>query len=189
MAFFTALGDVGAAILGGVLGARWSDKATGKEKAAELLKKGVEIAAPYLKPDREDILKELDRLGSLGQGILDLIEKANLTGGIIRIRDASGKVTARKTENWLMNMLLKVEPCDRQAFLARLNTFLEDKGAAALIARLETLDNDWYVQYPRMLAEIFTDKMPTKAQLVAADQKVADAINGLCDWLAKKGVR
>lgn len=188
---FTAVGDVAAAILGGVLGAKWSEKATGKEKAQAILEKGAEIVVPHLQPDREDVLKELDRLGL--REILNLIEKTNLAGGIIRIRNTSGKVVERKAENWLINMLLKVEPRDRGAVFAKLNALLEDEGVAALIARLQVLDNDWYSQYPRMFAEAFADKASDAWQRVPSlDGALANAeprLKKVEQWLNRKGVR
>ena len=176
MGFLTTAGDVLATIGGAILGVKWGEKPTATR---EVLRKGADVAREYLTPDREDILKELDRLGDLAKPLRNFIDRTNMEGCIIRIRDAAGKVIERKAETWLINMLLKVEPRDRQAFLTNLTALYEDageNGPQALIARLKTLDNDWYVQYPRMVAEAFADKAKEVRQSMPSDAEMAAKI-------------
>lgn len=111
-----------------------------------------------LLPDREDLFKELDRMGSDGAAIQALLDDANINhNGIVIVNLPNGR-TIRRTENWVVSRLLDVKKKkDREWTLARMSRLLEEHGDAAFIARLEILNNNWYAQYPRLFAEWVKD--------------------------------
>jgi len=137
---FLFASDVAAAFLGSEL----AEDKKGREGVGRELRKA-------LMPDREDVLKELERLGPDGEAILSLLEDANtLHGGVITVRTKGGG-TKRYTENWVINRLLAIEPKDRGWVFVRFNQLCRDD-PAAFLARLEILNNDWYTQYLRLIA-------------------------------------
>jgi len=130
-------------------------KAAHGDERKETPKKLTEAAAQGLLrgllPDREDVVKELERLGRDGEVILRLLEEANVEhGGVIEVSMPHGG-TKRYTENWVVNRLLDVKvKKDRDWTLSRLNRLCAGD-RAAFMARLELLHNDWYKQYPRLV--------------------------------------
>jgi len=62
----------------------------------------------------------------------------------------------RRTENWVINRILQVEPKDRQWLLAKWNRLCEES-PGAFLAELSLLENDWFIQYPRLFWENLGD--------------------------------
>ncbi len=150
--------DVGTAFVGSV----W---AHGREEVAK-------AAIRALMPDREDVLKDLNRYAPETRFIRRLLKRANvLHGGIITVNLPNGR-RMRRTENWVINRILQVEPKDRQWLLARWNRLCEEN-PAAFLAELSLLENNWYLQYPRL---IFGD---TKDALARLDH----SLGPVADWL------
>jgi hypothetical protein len=134
-----------------VLAAFWGSELAEDKKGREAVGRELRKALPP-PPDREDVFKELIRLGPEGQAIRNLLEEANTRhGGIITIRLPDGREVHR-TENWVMSRLLEFEPRDRRSMFAILNQILEeDGGEAAFLASLELINNDRFAQWLRLL--------------------------------------
>ncbi|OHA00637.1 MAG: hypothetical protein A3C11_01910 [Candidatus Sungbacteria bacterium RIFCSPHIGHO2_02_FULL_49_12] len=125
-------GDVGAAILGGHLGARWSEmKDDAKEAAMEALKRALIL-------DREEVAKDLERYNC--SKILALLVEMNQHGSRVRVG------TKRYWEHWTILMLQSVEPQDREWYYPLLDAEL-GKSREEFFARLGILHNDGWLQW------------------------------------------
>lgn len=125
-------GDVGAAILGGHLGAKWTEmKEDAKKAALESLKRALIL-------DREEVAKDLERYNCTK--ILALLVDMNKNRGRIQVG------TNRYWEHWTIMMLQSVEPRDRNWYYPLLDTEL-DKSREEFFARLAILHNDGWLQW------------------------------------------
>lgn len=142
--WLSVVGHFASDVLGGIVGARlggdWREKAT--EQATAELKR-------ILLPDREDVMKELLYLGDAAASLVALLRKANQTGFVTA---AAGK---RYSENWIVNMLLKIEPQDREWVYTILNAICE-QDEEEFFSHLEILHNDGFVKLlERLRADLF----------------------------------
>lgn len=124
------ISDVAGAIIGTRLGDGWKQRAA-EEAGAELKR--------ILLPDREDILKELLNLGDEAEELVRLLKEANRVGFII-------EQDTRYTENWIINMLLKIEPQDRQWVYPLLDEIC-GLDRAGFFTFLSILYNDGFLQW------------------------------------------
>lgn len=135
------ISDVAGAIIGTRLGDGWKQRAA-EEAGAELKR--------ILLPDREDILKELLNLGDEAEELVCLLKEANRTG-FITVQ------SQRYTENWIVNMLLKVEAKDRLWVYPLLNDICrQDHGE--FFTLLEILHNDGFAQWLQVAKAVLGEK-------------------------------
>jgi hypothetical protein len=148
-------------------------------QVAEIRKQGAEIAGKEIKkalmPDRPHIMQELlapaDEVGDSTKELVELLLEANRDGFI-----EVGK--RRYMENWIVNMLLKIEPRYRQPVFQQLNEVLKTKGREQFFAYLEVLHNDGLAQYLKWFqAEI--SEVAGKAKV-----KLGKAAKDSNDWAA-----
>lgn len=191
--WLSAIGHFVSDVVGTVLGVQVVET---RKKVAEAA--GVKLK-DVLMPDRTHIMQELLALGDDTKELVDLLKRAE--DGFIRV----GK--KRYLENWIINMLLKIEPKYRQPVFLQLNEVLETKGEAEFFTYLEILHNDGWAQYLKLfwiqISEAIIkvrEKLPKervaealKNSATATDQwaanKAAPAIERFNDWLDSKGVR
>lgn len=151
--WLSAAGHLFSDILGGVIGAQVADlrgKAT-QEVAAE-------VRRVFL-PDREDVMKELLFLGDGARELIELLKKANRDGFVT----VHGK---RYTENWIVTMLLKIEPEDRQWVYSFLNEAYTH-GEEEFFTLLEILHNDGVFQWLQVAKAVAGKKL--RSAIAAAD--------------------
>lgn len=145
--WLSALGHFFGDVLGGVIGARLGG-ADWRQKAPEEVMKGFQRV---LILDRENVMKELLLLGDEGAELVALLREANRRG-FITVRGV------RYTENWIVNMLLKIEPQDRQWVYPLLNELcLPDR--EELFTFLEILYNDGWLQWLQVAKEIAAERL------------------------------
>jgi hypothetical protein len=138
-------GDVMAVILGSIFGAKLAE---GHLKT-EVLKKAGEELRKNLTPNREEVMKELLILGENGDAIVNLLKEANAQKFI----QCGSK---RYMENWIINMLLKIKPEDRQWGYALLNEICE-RSREEFFTFLEILCNDGIMQWATIAKESVKD--------------------------------
>lgn len=128
--WLSALGHLASDVAGGIIGAKVGEdlrRVTAEHAGAELKR--------VLLPDRAKVMAALLYLGEDGEALINLLREANAKGFI---ELPSGK---RYRENWIVNMLLKIEVDDQPWVYPILN----DACAAdreKFFTLLETLHND-----------------------------------------------
>ncbi len=144
-------GDALATIFGGMLGAKWAETSI----KTEILKQTGDGLKKHLTPNREEVMKELLRLGDDGTAIVELLQEANREKGFIKCG------SKRYPENWIVNMLLKIKLKDRQWEYALLNEMCKnDRGE--FFTLLEILCNDGLNQYLSVVKDIAKDLLKRK---------------------------
>lgn len=151
--FLSAIGHFFGDVLGGFIGARLVGDL--REKATEEAAKEVQRV---LSPDREDVLKDLLRLGDEAAAILKLIGEANREG-FVTVQER------RYTENWIVNMLLKIEPKDRAWVYPILNAVLA-LNREEFFTLLEVLHNDGFLQWMQVLRAVVKEKLQPVTQQI-----------------------
>lgn len=143
-------GDAIAAITGGALGAKWAET----NIKTEILKQAGNEVKQHFTPNREEVMKELLLLGEDGADIVTLLEEANQKR-FIKCRKK------RYPENWIINMLLKVKPKDRQWVYTLLNESCKND-RCKFFTFLEILCNDGLTQYLHIAKEMAKDLLKNK---------------------------
>lgn len=176
--WLSAVGHFLSDILGGVVGAQVADlrgKAT-QEVAAEVRR--------VLLPDREDVMKELLLLGDGAKELIELLKKANRDGFV----PVHGK---RYTENWIVTMLLKIEPEDRQWVYLLLNEAYT-QGEEEFFTLLDILHNDGWFQWLQVVKAVMGKKFQsaiTAASLGAMTLNLKPYADELAARAAEKGAK
>lgn len=171
--WLSALGHFASDVVGTMLGIQVTEE---RRKAAEIA--GTELKR-VLMPDREDVMKEILYLGDEAKSLFDLLTEAE--HGFIEME---GK---RYAENWIINMLLKVDAEDRGWVFRILNEVLEVQGREEFFTHLEILHNDGWLQYLKLVKaevgeviESVKEKLPgskeLKRRLGSVDEALNDAI-------------
>lgn len=173
--WLSAVGHFASDVIGAALGFQAVEA---RKKAAEAA--GAEIKR-VLMPDRAHIMQELLALGDETEELVELLKKAE--EGFIKV----GK--KRYLENWIVSMLLKIEPRYRQPVFQQLNEVLRTKGEADFFTYLEILHNDGWAQYLKLAQVQISEaigrvkgKLPEPSKMAntvrRADNTVNDTILG-----------
>jgi hypothetical protein len=116
---FVSISDVGAAFIGGIFGSQIHGGPERAERVGIAEAVGAQVRRAIFPPDREDVMRELLNLGEDAAAIMSLLREANEKGFVT--------VDNQKyTENWIISMLLKVEPRYRTATFLLLNEKCEE---------------------------------------------------------------
>ena len=164
--WLSALGHFTSDVVGTMLGIQVAET---RGKAAEAA--GKELRR-VLMPDREDIMKEILYLGEDAKNLHDLLVEAE--HGFVEVE---GK---RYRENWIINMLLKVDSKDRGWVFRMLNEVLS-QDRKDFFTHLEILHNDGWLQYLRLAKIVVEEKMgEVKTKL----PKFSDVVERVDRWAA-----
>lgn len=163
--WLSALGHFGSDILGGIIGARLGESAGRAQLGAEIKAR---LEKVLVIPDREDVMKELLRLEREGAAIVRLLNRANAARGIVKVGDKY------YTENFIISMLLKVEPQDREWVFSFLNGILE-RSEGEFFTQLEILHNDGYLQYLLVIKSVVGEKAATAITRLTGTVTLAEA--------------
>ena len=141
--WLSALGHFGSDILGGILGARLSEPDWKRQVAVKI----GEHAGKVVLPDREDIMKELLKLGEDSDAIIALLTEAR--------RNKFIQIGAKKyREGWIITTLLEVDPQDRRWVFEFLNSVCT-RSREDFFTLLEIINKDDWVQFMWM-AGVYT---------------------------------
>lgn len=147
--WLSAVGHFFSDVVGGAVGAMWAEGGLSRSAAAKAAGgKLAETVVASLTPDREDIMKAL--IFHLGEGdenaILSLLIEAQGQHCI-----PMGHVFY--PENWIINMLLKIEERDRKWVFEILNEVCK-RDRKKFFALLEILHNDGVFQWFHILRRL-----------------------------------
>lgn len=169
--WLSAVGHFVSDVAGAALGFQWAES---RRQTAETVGKEVRRV---LMPDRKEIMREILYLGDKVKALFDLLVEAEESGFV----EVDGK---RKAENWIINMLLKVDTPDRGWVFRLLNEVLETQGRKEFFAHLNVLHNDGWLQYLKLVKAQFDEaigrvkeKLPERKELKRKLKKADEALN------------
>lgn len=175
MAFLSAVGHVFSDIVGGIVGgaaSEWRRKLG--EKAGEEIKR-------VLLPTRGEVMAELLRHGDQTNDLVRLLEDAN--------RNKFVKVGgSRYTENWIVNMLLKVRLEDREWVYLVLSRLCE-QSRERLFTHLNILHNDGFLQWLAVAKDVIEETLPGfvgASDMNAANEKLCEVRDKLAANVARE---
>lgn len=155
----SAIGHFFSDVLGGAVGAMWAEGGLSRSAAAKTAGgKLTEAVVANLMPDREDIMKAL--IFHLGEGnenaILGLLIEAQEQHCILMAGHAP------YPENWIINMLIKIEERDRKWVFEILNEVCK-RDRKRFFALLEILHNDGVFQWFHILHRVAAEHIDMAA--------------------------
>jgi len=171
--------DTLAVMLGGILGSKLATKENRTIKDETIERAGVELKK-VLTPHREEVMKELLALGENGAVIVKLLREANEKKFITTT--IQGESIKRYSENWIVNMLLKIDAEDRQWVYALLNDICE-RDRNEFFTHLEILCNDGLVQWVHIFYATLKDHLPKWDEKL---KPIADRLEKIADGIKKK---